>query len=119
MLGDRERTLFLNCLWMASSASLIVTPFMLRAETSRPRGKCRVIFLTFGMHNGRARYAGSSTVDGDLFSFLYKRSVSGNLKLHRDNVNGSKVLTRQSQRCIFAKRRIELTTLASVSRERC
>jgi hypothetical protein len=63
-------TLFLNCLWMASSASLMVTPFMFRALTSRPSGKWRVIFLTLGMHKGRARNAGSSTVVGDLFSFL-------------------------------------------------
>ena len=32
-------TFFLNCLWMASSASLIVTPFRFRAVTSRPNGK--------------------------------------------------------------------------------
>lgn len=48
----------------------MVTPFMFRAETSRPSGKCKVIFFTLGVHNGRLRYAGSSTVDGDLFSFL-------------------------------------------------
>jgi len=75
MLGLKERTLFLNCLWIASSASLIVTPFMLRAWTSRPRGKCRVIFLTLGMHKGSDRNEGSSTVDGDLFSFLLRQSV--------------------------------------------
>lgn len=32
-------TFFLNCLWMASSASLMVTPFRFRAVTSSPRGK--------------------------------------------------------------------------------
>lgn len=69
------RTLFLNCLWMASRASLMVTPFMFLAVTSRPSGKCRVIFLTLGVHNGKARYDGSSTVDGDLLSFLSSELV--------------------------------------------
>lgn len=35
-VGD---TFFLNCLWMASSASLMVTPFRFLAVTSRPNGK--------------------------------------------------------------------------------
>lgn len=63
-------TRFLNCLWMASSASLMVTPFMFRATTSRPSGKWSVIFLTLGVHNGIFRTAGSSTLEDDSFSFL-------------------------------------------------
>jgi hypothetical protein len=71
--GKKEiLTRFLNCLWMASNASLMVTPFMFRATTSRPSGKCRVIFLTLGRHNGSFRTAGSSTLVGDSFSFLWK-----------------------------------------------
>jgi hypothetical protein len=35
-----------------------------------------VIFLTLGMHKGSARNEGSSTVDGDLFSFLLRRGQS-------------------------------------------
>ena len=61
---------FLNCLWIASSASLIVTPFRLRAVTSRPSGKCRSTFLTSGKHNGFFSASLSSTVDGEVFSFL-------------------------------------------------
>lgn len=63
-------TRFLNCLWMASNASLMVTPFMFRATTSRPSGKCRVIDLSLGSVSGSFSTDGSSTVVGDLFSFL-------------------------------------------------
>jgi hypothetical protein len=63
-------TRFLNCLWMASSASLMVTPFMFRAVTSRPSGKCRAMDLSLGSVSGIFKTDGSSTVDGDLFSFL-------------------------------------------------
>lgn len=63
-------TRFLNCLWMASNASLMVTPFMFRATTSRPSGKCRVIDLSLGSVSGSFSTDGSSTVLGDLFSFL-------------------------------------------------
>lgn len=56
---------------MASRASLIVTPFRLRAVTSLPNGKCRSIFLTGGLVNGSFRIAGSSTVAELLLIFLY------------------------------------------------
>lgn len=61
---------FLNCLWIASSASFIVTPFRFRAVTSRPRGKCRSIFLTGGVVRNFLSASLSSTVDGDVFNFL-------------------------------------------------
>lgn len=64
------RTFFLNCLWMASSASLIVTPFRFRAVTSRPKGKCKSIFLTGGLTSFSLRISLSSMVFGDLLSFL-------------------------------------------------
>jgi hypothetical protein len=73
-------TRFLNCLWMASSASLMVTPFMFRATTSSPSGKCRVIFLTLGVHSGSFRTAGSSTLEDDSFSFLDGGLVSNVLQ---------------------------------------
>lgn len=63
-------TFFLNCLWMASSASLMVTPLRFRAVTSRPRGKWRSIFLMGGVTSSFLRTAGSSTVEGEAFSFL-------------------------------------------------
>ena len=63
-------TRFLNCLWMASSASLMVTPFMFRAVTSNPSGKCRAMDLSLGSVRGSFKTDGSSTVLGDLFSFL-------------------------------------------------
>lgn len=62
---------------MASSASLIVTPFKFRAATSRPSGKCRSIFLTGGVVRSFLRTAGSSTVLGDLLSFQFSFCVSG------------------------------------------
>jgi hypothetical protein len=62
---------------MASSASLIVTPFRFRAETSRPSGKCRSIFLTGGVVRSFLRTAGSSIVLGDLLSFQFSFCVSG------------------------------------------
>ncbi len=55
---------------MASSASFIVTPFMLRAVTAMPSGKRRSIFLTGGVVRNVFRTAGSSTVVGDVFIFL-------------------------------------------------
>lgn len=70
-------TFFLNCLWIASSASLIVTPFEFRAVTSRPSGKCRSILLTGGLTRCSLRMSLSSTVDGDVLSFLDGRLVSG------------------------------------------
>jgi hypothetical protein len=74
--GERDaierwmHTFFLNCLWMASSASLIVTPFEFRAVTSRPSGKCRSILLTGGLTRCILRMSLSSTVDGEVLSFL-------------------------------------------------
>lgn len=64
-------TFFLNCLWIASNASLIVTPFRFRAVTSSPRGKCRSIFLTGGVVSIFFRIVGSSTVLVDVLSFLW------------------------------------------------
>ena len=63
-------TFFLNCLWIASSASFIVTPFRFRAVTSSPRGKCRSIFLTGGVVSIFLSASLSSTVDGEVFNFL-------------------------------------------------
>lgn len=66
-------TFFLYCLWIASIASLIVTPFRFRAVTSRPRGKCRSIFLTGGVVRSFLRYSLSSMVLGDVLIFLCRR----------------------------------------------
>jgi hypothetical protein len=66
-------TFFLSCLWIASNASLIVTPFKLRAVTSRPKGNCKSTFLTRGSHRGFLRTSLSSTVEGDVFTFLLNR----------------------------------------------
>ena len=63
-------TFFLNCLWIASNASLIVTPFRFRAVTSSPSGKCRSIFFTGGVVRNFLSTAGSSTVLGDVLSLL-------------------------------------------------
>ena len=63
-------TFFLNCLWIASNASLIVTPFRFRAVTSSPSGKCRSIFLTGGVVKNFFKASFSSTVEGDVLSFL-------------------------------------------------
>lgn len=65
-----EFTFFLNCLWIASSASLIVTPLRFRAVTSRPRGKWRSIFLTGGVVKNFLSVSFSSSVAGDVLSFL-------------------------------------------------
>ena len=63
-------TFFLNCLWMASSASLMVTPLRFLAVTSNPSGKCRSIFLTGGVVSSFLRMSFSSTVEGDVLIFL-------------------------------------------------
>ncbi len=63
-------TFFLNCLCMASRASLIVTPFRFRAVTSRPSGKCRSIFLTGGLVRNFLSTSFSSSVAGEVLSFL-------------------------------------------------
>lgn len=57
---------------MASSASLIVTPFRFRAVTSSPNGKCRSIFLTGGVVRCffSQLFSGSSSELGDLLSRL-------------------------------------------------
>lgn len=47
-----------------------MTPFRLRAVTSRPSGKCKSIFLTFGKHKGLASISGSPREVGEVFSFL-------------------------------------------------
>lgn len=65
-----ELTFFLNCLWMASSASLMVTPLRLRAVTSRPKGKCRSIFLMGGLQRSFLRTSLSSMEEGAVLSFL-------------------------------------------------
>lgn len=70
LAGGAVHTLFLNCLWMASSASLIVTPLRFRATTSSPSGKCRSIFLTGGSVSIFFRMSLSSTVDGEVLTFL-------------------------------------------------
>ena len=62
---------FLNCLWMASSASLMVTPFRFLAVTSRPNGKCRSIFLTGGVVRCFFNVSFSSKVAGEVLSFLH------------------------------------------------
>lgn len=71
-----RRTFFLNCLYIASRASLIVTPLRFRAVTSRPNGKCRSIFLTGGVVRNFLRASLSSTDEGDVLSFLEGRSVN-------------------------------------------
>lgn len=63
-------TLFLYALWMASMASLIVTPLRFLAVTSRPKGKCRSIFLIGGVVRSFLRTSLSSTVDGEVLTFL-------------------------------------------------
>ena len=68
--GEPKVTFFLNCLWIASSASLIVTPLRFRAVTSRPSGKCRSIFLTGGLVRNFLRTSFSSKVAGEVLSFL-------------------------------------------------
>ena len=63
-------TFFLNCLCIASNASLIVTPFRLRAVTSSPNGKCRSIFLTGGSVRNFLSTSFSSMVPGDVLRRL-------------------------------------------------
>ena len=65
-------TFFLNCLWIASNASLIVTPLRFLAVTSRPSGKCRSIFLTGGFVRNFFRTSLSSRDAGEVFSFLLR-----------------------------------------------
>lgn len=76
LAGGAVHTLFLNCLWIASSASLIVTPLRFRATTSSPNGKCRSIFLTGGSVSIFFRMSLSSTVDGEVLTFLSAENAS-------------------------------------------
>lgn len=69
-LGDGHAR-FLYGLWIASSASLMVTPLRFRAVTSSPRGKRRSIFLTGGVVRNFFRISLSSIEVGDVFIFLY------------------------------------------------
>ena len=69
-LVDGLGTFFLNCLWIASNASLIVTPLRFLAVTSSPSGKCRSIFLTGGFVRNFFRTSLSSRDAGEVFSFL-------------------------------------------------
>lgn len=71
-----RRTFFLNCLYIASRASLIVTPLRFRAVTSRPNGKCRSIFLTGGVTRYFLRASLSSRLAGDVLSFLQEMPVN-------------------------------------------
>lgn len=48
----------------------MVTPFKFLAVTSSPRGKCRSIFLTGGLVRNFFKASLSSSVAGDVFSFL-------------------------------------------------
>ena len=66
-------TFFLNCLWIASNASLIVTPLRFLAVTSSPSGKCRSIFLTGGFVRNFFRTSLSSKDAGEVFSFLLRK----------------------------------------------
>lgn len=50
----------------------MVTPFRFRAVTSRPRGKCRSIFLTGGVVSIFLSASLSSRVVGEVLSFLCK-----------------------------------------------
>jgi len=77
---------FLNCLWMASNASLMVTPFRFRAVTSRPSGKCRSIFLTGGSVRNFLRTSFSSSVAGDLLSRLMIELASALRWHHNDEM---------------------------------
>ena len=63
-------TFFLNCLYIASSASFIVTPFRFRAVTSSPRGKWRSIFFTGGVVKNFFNASLSSSEPGEVLSFL-------------------------------------------------
>lgn len=68
--------LFLNCLCMASRASLMVTPLRFLAVTSRPSGKWRSIFLIGGSVSSFFRISLSSIVEGDLLTFLERGRTS-------------------------------------------
>ena len=71
-LVDGLGTFFLNCLWIASNASLIVTPLRFLAVTSSPSGKWRSIFLTGGFVRNFFRTSRSSRDAGEVFSFLLR-----------------------------------------------
>lgn len=67
-----QLTRFLYALWMASMASLMVTPLRFLAVTSIPKGKCRSIFLTGGFVKCILRIEGSSIDMGLELIFLRK-----------------------------------------------
>jgi hypothetical protein len=48
----------------------MVTPLRFLAVTSNPSGKCRSIFLTGGVVSSFLRMSFSSTVEGDVLTFL-------------------------------------------------
>jgi hypothetical protein len=48
----------------------MVTPLRFLAVTSNPSGKCRSIFLTGGVVRSFLRMSFSSTVEGDVLTFL-------------------------------------------------
>ena len=73
---EAGHTFFLCCLYMASSASFIVTPFRFRAVTSSPSGKWRSIFLTGGVVRNFFKASLSSTVAGEVFSFLQRSRLA-------------------------------------------
>lgn len=54
----------------------MVTPFRFRAVTSRPNGKWRSIFLTGGLVRNFLSASLSSSVPGDVLSFLEAKSKS-------------------------------------------
>lgn len=72
---DKRHTRFLYALWMASRASLMVTPLRFRAVTSIPRGKCKSILLTGGLVRCSFKIEGSSTVEELLLIFLWQYLV--------------------------------------------
>lgn len=61
---------------MASKASLIVTPVLFRAWTTSPCWKCRSIALMAGVTKSFVSMSFSSTVDAEVFIFLFYTSVS-------------------------------------------
>ena len=103
-------TFFLNCLWIASNASLIVTPFRFRAVTSRPRGKWRSIFLTGGVVRCFLRTSLSSSVAGEVFSFLCRRHQQGYHGRVSCRLKNCMVRAREGRR--LASRSGELTSSA-------
>lgn len=103
-------TLFLNCLWMASKASLIVTPLRFRAVTSKPSGKWRSIFFTGGSVKSFLRMSFSSTVLGDVFTFL---SAKGCPISQLVRITSARGLKDSPSRLLCLGRNLELLLLGS------